>query len=563
MAGPWESYQSEDGPWSKFGVVAETPKPEPSFMDGIKQAAGNAGAGLVRGAGSIGETLLAPIDAAANAVGINNSFIGRNDRRESMDQVMQGTGVDTESIGFQGSKLASEIAGTAGAGGLFGKALTKAAPTLIANSPRLAQLMEATRTGGFSLGTPAATTLAGKATDLGLRTAGGTISGYAMAGMVNPDDANTGALIGGALPGGVKLAKGVGSVLNNATSGTVKHTLGMATGTGGESVATAYNAGKQGATIFKDNMRGNVPMTDVLDSAKQALTQMRLDRSAKYKSGMAGVSSDKTVIDFAPIDQAVSSLKSMGNYKGQIINKNASGVVDEISGLVDNWKGLNPAEYHTPEGLDALKQAISDIRDTTQFGTAGRKAADTAYNAVKAEITNQAPTYAKVMKDYSVASETLSEVERALSLGNKAAADTSMRKLQSLMRNNVNTNFGNRLDLAKTLERNGADILPAVAGQSMSSWTPRGLSGLAATGAGAAGLMTNPLTLAALPATSPRLIGEAAYGIGAMNRGASSAGKAVKDKISGLLGNGNPNMIPLDQLSPYLVAAPILSYSQR
>jgi hypothetical protein len=162
----------------------------------------------------------------------------------------------------------------------------------------------------------------------------------------------------------------------------------------------------------------------------------------------------------------------MGSFKGQVINKNAAGTVDEVSGLVNQWKALDPAEYHTPEGLDALKKAIGDIRDSVQFGTPGRKAADTAYNAVKAQIDFQAPTYAKVMKDYSQASDALTEVEKALSLGNKAAADTSMRKLQSLMRNNVNTNYGNRLDLAKKLEEKGADILPAVAGQAASSMTP-------------------------------------------------------------------------------------------
>ena len=289
---------------------------------------------------------------------------------------------------------------------------------------------------------------------------------------------------------------------------------------------------------------------------------MRLDRSAAYKNGMAGVSADKTVIDFAPIDKAISAIQSMGNYKGQVINKNSSGVVDEISGLVNQWKGLDPAEFHTPEGLDALKQAISDVRDTTQFGTAARKAADTAYNAVKGEIVTQAPTYAKVMKDYSQASETLAEVERALSLGDKAAADTSMRKLQSLMRNNVNTNFGNRLGLAKTLEQNGAEILPAVAGQSMSSWTPRGLQGAVAGGTSIASI-TNPLLLAGLPTTSPRLVGEAAYGLGAATRGIGNAGNALQSRLQQLLTKSGTTPIGVNQLVPLLATAPVLAASQR
>lgn len=274
---------------------------------------------------------------------------------------------------------------------------------------------------------------------------------------------------------------------------------------------------------------------------------------------MLDISKDKSVINFAPIDNAVQSLQKMGSYKGQVINKNAAGTVDEVSSLVNQWKSLDPAEYHTPEGLDALKKAIGDVRDATQFGSPGRKAADTAYNAVKSQIDSQAPTYSKVMKDYAQASESLTEIEKALSLGNKAAADTSMRKLQSLMRNNVNTNYGNRLDLAKKLEANGADILPAIAGQAASSLTPRGLQGLAATGAGFASL-ANPMTLAALPFTSPRLMGELSYGLGAMNRGVgNTAGKVG----STLLGGSSRGLLDMQQLSPLLSTAPVIAYSQR
>jgi hypothetical protein len=506
---------------------------------------------------------LAPVDAAANAMGINNSFIGRDDRRQAMEQVMKDTGVQPDSMGFKGSKLTAEALGTAGGGGALANALGRAAPVAVVNSPRLAQLAEALKTGGFSLGSPAATTLAGKAADMGVRTAGGAIAGGTAAGMVNPDDMGTGIVIGGALPGAIKAAGLAGSLINQGVSGAVKHGLGMSTGTGGEAVATAYNAGKQGGTNFLENMRGDVPMSDVIDSAKEALTKMRIDRSQQYKQGMAGVSTDKTVIDFAPIDKAVSSIQSMGNYKGQVINKNSSGVVDEISSLVDKWKGLDPAEFHTPEGLDALKQAISDVRDTTQFGTAGRKAADTAYNAVKAEITNQAPTYAKVMKDYSAASETLSEVERALSLGNKAAADTSLRKLQSLMRNNVNTNFSNRTALAQTLEDNGADLFPAVAGQAMSSWTPRGLAGMTASGGAIGAMLSNPAALAALPLASPRVIGNLAYGLGAVNRGTTGAANATQAKLAQLLRNNALTQNPSQLLSTAPTLAATALANQR
>lgn len=522
----------------------------------IKQGAGNLLAGAVRGAGSIGATLLSPIDAAARAmndgkpINVGGYDIAGQDRRAGMDGGLQEMGAEPDSGLFKTGKLLTEIAGTAGAGGAAANVMSKVAPSAAAAVPGLFQSL---RTGGMSAG----------GAGIGTRIAGGALNGGLTAGMVNPDDALTGAAIGGAIPGGMKAAQAGGRLLKRGSSAAVKGILGATTGVGGEAIGTAYQAGKSGGTSFLDNLRGNVPMTDVLDEAKGALTNMRLDRSNQYKQGMAGVSSDKSVINFAPIDKAVSALRSMGNYKGQVINKNASGTVDEITGLVDQWKNLDPAEFHTPEGLDALKQALGDVRDATQFGTPGRKAADTAYNAVKNEITAQAPAYSKVMSDYSQASDTLKQIENTLSVKPNANVDTSMRKLQSLMRNNVNTNYGNRLGLAQQLESNGAEILPAVAGQALSSLTPRGLATLGASGGAIASLATNPAALAALPLTSPRIVGEAAYGLGALNRGAAGGANASAQKLAELLkSSGVPNLT-MDQLAPLLATGAVLSASQR
>jgi hypothetical protein len=543
MAMPWEEYASDVKPWEEYAQPAK-----PSTLDAIKQGAGNLAAGAVRGAGSIGATLLTPFDAAARAMGVQNDFIGRDDRRAQMDEALANPdlrvlgGADPNSWLYKGGKLAGEIAGTAGAGGVLANGARALGGTraMAGLEPIVNGVARGLETGGFRVGD-----LAGTGMGTLARMGTGAAVGGTAAGMVNPEDAGAGALIGGALPGAVKVAGEAGKLAGRGISGLAKNTLGMTTGAGAETFGTAYRAGRDGSTSFLDNMRGNVAMTDVLDGAKDALSKMRIERGNQYRSGMVDIANDKSVIDFTPIEQAVNSLQKMGVYKGQVINKNAAGTVDEVSGLVNQWKSLDPAEFHTPEGLDALKKALGDVRDATQFGTPGRRAADTAYNAVKAQIERQAPTYAKVMKDYSQASEVLTEIEKSLSLGNKAAADTSMRKLQSLMRNNVNTNYGNRLGMAKTLEEEGADILPAVAGQAASSFTPRGLQGLAATGAGFASL-ANPASLAFLPFTSPRLMGELSYGLGAMNRGIGGAANSARH----LLPNSQPGLLGAGAVAP-------------
>jgi hypothetical protein len=177
---------------------AEAPK---SFGSQVAQGLGNLAAGAVRGAGSIGATILAPVDAAARAMGIENSVIGRTDRRQAMDQVLQDMGADPDSFMYQGGKLGTEIAGTAGAGGVLAKGLTKVAPGARA-------LAESLRTGGFSAG----------GAGMGTRVAGGAATGAAAAGLVNPDDAALGGVIGAAMPGAVKVAGEAGMALGNRAS---------------------------------------------------------------------------------------------------------------------------------------------------------------------------------------------------------------------------------------------------------------------------------------------------------------------------------------------------------
>lgn len=291
---------------------------------------------------------------------------------------------------------------------------------------------------------------------------------------------------------------------------------GLGTHTGGESLRQAARAGFVGGRTgeaFQSGMRGTVAMQDVLGQAKSALQKMRSDRGAAYRSGMADLTQDRTVLDFSKVDDIVLDTMDIGTFKGVAKNPSAVATVDEIVSVVDEWGKRNPAEFHTPEGLDALKQRIGDIREGTDFGSASRLAVDRVYNKVKDLIKDQAPEYAKIMKDYEEASTLTREIERAFSLGEKAMADTAMRKLQSLTRSNVNTNYGNRLVLAQELEKAGAtEFLPALSGQALSSTTPRGLGGYVAAGTLGSGVTTlNPAIIPMLAAQSPRLMGEAAY----------------------------------------------------
>lgn len=317
--------------------------------------------------------------------------------------------------------------------------------------------------------------------------------------------------------------KTAGVVGSKVVSPVVKTGLGVLTGTGGEAISEAVKAGRAGGETgraFTDQMRGVAPVEDVVSDAKFALNQMKQERGEMYRAGMEGVKSDASVIDFKPIDKAVSKVMGTGEFKGEVIKPKAQGAMLEIAQAVEDWKKLDPAEFHTPEGLDALKQKIYDIGSSydPMKEKQARAVADQVYNAIKGEIVKQAPEYADVMKGYERSSELIGDIEKTLSVNPKANVDTTVRKLQSVMRNNANTNYGRREDLARQLEQAGAaNLFPRLAGQAMSSAAPRGLqgagTGLAGLGMGA-GIMSgtvNPASLALLPLTSPRAIGEVAY----------------------------------------------------
>jgi len=193
------------GGWASAPVIDE-PK---SLTTKAGEVVRDLGAGAIRGAASIGATLLTPIDAAARAVGVENSIIGRKDRREATDAALQSLGADTDSTAYQVGKVGAEVAGTLGVGG----AVANAAARIPAVARAAAPVLEAVRTAGMSAGG-----LTG-ASGMAARVAGGATTGAAAAGLVNPEDAGTGALIGGAAPVAVSAAAKTGKAIAKVLRG--------------------------------------------------------------------------------------------------------------------------------------------------------------------------------------------------------------------------------------------------------------------------------------------------------------------------------------------------------
>lgn len=190
----------------RFGNLPELPD---NAGKQLMQDAGNILGGALRGAGGIGATIVAPYDIVQDLrAGKGLSLESNRQRRADMDWALQDLGAQPDSMAFKGGKLGTEIAGTAGAGGLLAKGAA-----MLPGAARIAPLIESIGSGGFRNGG-----LQGL-TGLATRGAGGAITGGAAAGLVNPEDAGLGAIVGGAVPGAMALGGGVANGLGRGIRG--------------------------------------------------------------------------------------------------------------------------------------------------------------------------------------------------------------------------------------------------------------------------------------------------------------------------------------------------------
>jgi len=164
------------------------PGPRKSFAQETGQFLGNVAAGAVRGAGSIGASLIRPFESAEENTA----------RRMAMDEALKSMGAEPESYAYGGGKLAGEVAGTLPIGGVIARPLAAVAPY----APTLINpVVNALRSSGFSSGIPVTkgVPLATRAADIGARVVGGGVTGAATAALTNPDEIGAGTTVGAGL----------------------------------------------------------------------------------------------------------------------------------------------------------------------------------------------------------------------------------------------------------------------------------------------------------------------------------------------------------------------------
>lgn len=193
---------------------AQTPAPAPDTRNRGQEMF----EGALRGAASIGNTLLTPVRAAANALApeetsVTSLVTGKKQRTGVLApvanylnrMVSDANSLDAENADsnyYKGAKIGTQIAMTLPVGGAAAQAVRTVAPGFAATGI-MPNLLRAVETSGASGG------------NLLTRSAGGAISGGLSAGLVNPDEAGSGAVLGAITPGVLSLAGQAGSALAN------------------------------------------------------------------------------------------------------------------------------------------------------------------------------------------------------------------------------------------------------------------------------------------------------------------------------------------------------------
>lgn len=311
--------------------------------------------------------------------------------------------------------------------------------------------------------------------------------------------------------------------------------LALTSGVGKKSIEQAYEAGFEGGKAleeFRDNMKGADPQL-ILDDAMANLEKLRQEKNATYSSGMKNLEASDVKIGYNKIDYALNQAKK----KAGSIDTKTSRVLKRVESMINQAK---ESGFNSPVQMDELKRAINEVRMDQPAGSQRQTVVAEIQNTIRDTINKAAPEYGKTMELYAEASEKMKELKQVLSVGKNP--DTALRKLLSVMRDNVQTNYGKRATLAEEL--GGSSLLNKIAGQELSSLMPRGITGrllgggavgFGAVTGGVGGLLT-PGAIPALAAASPRLIGEAAQLTGQARRVTQRAAQVLPSATPSYLG---------------------------
>jgi hypothetical protein len=429
--------------WTQFKEAPEETKAEPGSVKRVGEVLSSAlpsgvvdaGVGALSGLASIAGNVEGLGESLYNGVtggGWNLDPVRRNN--EYIDNVSRDLGANTESsLPYEAGRLAGAVAGSAGVGPTLG-AGAKMAPWLAERAPGFVTALE---TSGASAG-PAATTMMGKAGNALTRMAGGAATGAVSAGIINPDQALTGAEIGAAIPAAGAAIGGIGKYVGGKMAGTVKP----------EVQALAQKAQALGIDIPADRIFDSKPMNalavglDYVPFSGRAAAMEAMDETGKRAvSRTFGQESSNIKVALAAAAKELGTKfeKALSETNVKLTPKFEKAMQDVAA---EAEKTLVPAEAQLIRNQidDIVSKAIPDESGNVEMVIEGQA----AYNIKK--------TLDKLAKRSTNEAKSASDLRGAL----YDALNESMGPEQAAAFAKTRSQYGNMKEVEK-LAQNGAD----------------------------------------------------------------------------------------------------------
>jgi len=294
----------------------------------------------------------------------------------------------------------------------------------------------------------------------------------------------------------------------------IGNVIGSTTGIGSKALTTAYMTGYTGenALAFTSHMRGSTnAIEETLSTAQKLIAELKNTNKNVFIQGKNGMNLADTPIDPNIVNKILMDFKNNHTFNGALdLSSQAQAKLKRVEKLIADFnanKGL-----HNAKGLDWLKKQIDNEYPTGvgNVGDSGVVIADIR-SSIKDAVVNAVPEYANVMKTYEDAITLSKQLEDGLGLKANASAQLTLNKLNQAIKNNAQSQFGNKYNQLTALDE-GGKLESMLSGDALNTWTPRGLQGVTAGGGTALALTGNPIAGGGLLAiSSPRLMGEASH----------------------------------------------------
>jgi hypothetical protein len=311
--------------------------------------------------------------------------------------------------------------------------------------------------------------------------------------------------------GGTKLGKGV-----------AKTVVGKTTGVGPEVVEQWLQA----TPDMRAAMRSQLSEAAIASDAQGLLSNIGRKRKAAYQARLAQIEKQKGPIDVTKLGKELNDIES--DFRIDIGAPTSDTAAETFRAIEKNVADtLADAQGQTAIALDSLKQRLS--RKATDQLTVDKAMYKQMAKSVDDLLVKEVKGYKKMTSEYSEFSEIMDNAERAILGKSSATADTTLKKMMSVMKENPEIRRGVMQELNKLGDTN---LNAQVAGVLAKPKLPSGIFGNIVDasliiGAVSFGMNTQMLGLALM--SSPRLMGELLSSVGIVGKKANTIMNALAD----------------------------------